>query len=263
MTLPAPTTPRTRSTRNLHLTIGKRRTPLDDAAAPPIVDGRTFDTEHAQRLDRYSSNIEACKATLAFYSTVSDRLKNISCADAVPCSSEEPTPEEPVLVQPSPMKQLSPRDIEATSESSTTCTISTNLYTVLGLDSRATLADITRAYRRLARTWHPDRRPDKDDDGTFKLITEAHAILSNQERRSFYDRTGFKCEADLMTHRGLRSPQHNRAEAFMSPTAAFNGHSSPMTSPFGHLPPWMHCGPPFGRGMGCSQWVSYMHTVSR
>ena len=78
---------------------------------------------------------------------------------------------------------------------------STSLYVILGVKPHATPANITTAYRRLAREWHPDRRLGKDD-GVFKAITEAHTILSDEKRKGFYDRTGFKCEEDLMANRG-------------------------------------------------------------
>jgi molecular chaperone DnaJ len=61
-------------------------------------------------------------------------------------------------------------------------------YGVLGVTSGATPDQIKRAYRRLAKKWHPDANPgDKSAGERFKEISEAHAILSDPERRKQYD----------------------------------------------------------------------------
>ena len=61
-----------------------------------------------------------------------------------------------------------------------------------------TAANITKAFRKLAREHHPDKRKDKDDDATFKVIKEAHEVLTDVKRRELYDQTGFKTEEDMM-----------------------------------------------------------------
>jgi hypothetical protein len=54
-------------------------------------------------------------------------------------------------------------------------------YTVLGLPPTANRSDITRAYRRLAKKFHPDMNPgDKTAEDRFKTITEAHDQLTGK-----------------------------------------------------------------------------------
>jgi molecular chaperone DnaJ len=64
-------------------------------------------------------------------------------------------------------------------------------YQVLGVARDAKPEDIKKAYRRLARKFHPDVNPgDKSAEERFKLITEAHDVLSDQKKRQVYDRFG-------------------------------------------------------------------------
>jgi len=64
-------------------------------------------------------------------------------------------------------------------------------YSILGLDRDATQPEIKKAYRRLARKYHPDRNPkDKEAEKIFKEIGEAYAVLGDQEKRRMYDRFG-------------------------------------------------------------------------
>ena len=65
---------------------------------------------------------------------------------------------------------------------------SKDFYKVLGVDKTADKKAITKAYRKLARKWHPDQNPgDKAAEATFKEIGEAYAVLSNDEDRKRYD----------------------------------------------------------------------------
>src|SRR5215210_8161575 len=64
-------------------------------------------------------------------------------------------------------------------------------YKVLGIKRDAKPDEIKKAYRRLARKHHPDVNPgDKSAEDRFKLITEAHDVLSDAKKRSVYDRFG-------------------------------------------------------------------------
>ncbi len=66
-----------------------------------------------------------------------------------------------------------------------------DFYKVLGVKRDAKPEDIKKAYRRLARKYHPDVNPgDKASEERFKLITEAHDVLSDPKKRSVYDRFG-------------------------------------------------------------------------
>jgi len=64
-------------------------------------------------------------------------------------------------------------------------------YQVLGVKRDAKPEELKKAYRRLARKFHPDVNPgDKSSEERFKLITEAHDVLSDPKKRSVYDRFG-------------------------------------------------------------------------
>lgn len=61
-------------------------------------------------------------------------------------------------------------------------------YDVLGVDEDADAKAIKKAYRDLARKYHPDRNPDKPDaEEKFKEIQEAYSVLSDEEKRKEYD----------------------------------------------------------------------------
>jgi len=64
-------------------------------------------------------------------------------------------------------------------------------YKTLGVDRKATPADIKKAYRRLARELHPDRNPgDKTAERRFKDVNEAHEVLADTRKRQQYDMLG-------------------------------------------------------------------------
>ncbi len=63
-----------------------------------------------------------------------------------------------------------------------------NLYRPLGLKPDASQDDIKRAYRKLARQWHPDTYPDPKAAERFKAVTEAYETLSDPAKRAEYDR---------------------------------------------------------------------------
>ena len=66
-----------------------------------------------------------------------------------------------------------------------------DLYEVLGVDRNADEATLKKAYRKLAKKYHPDVNPgDKDAEQKFKEATNAYAILSDPQKRKQYDQFG-------------------------------------------------------------------------
>jgi len=64
-------------------------------------------------------------------------------------------------------------------------------YKILGIDKSATANDVKKAYRKLARKYHPDVNPnDKEAEQKFKEINEANEVLSNPENRKKFDAYG-------------------------------------------------------------------------
>ncbi len=64
-------------------------------------------------------------------------------------------------------------------------------YKILGVDKNATAEEIKKAYRQLAKKYHPDRNQgEKEAEEKFKEISEANEVLSDPEKRSKYDKLG-------------------------------------------------------------------------
>ena len=63
-------------------------------------------------------------------------------------------------------------------------------YEILGVPRGATQDDVKRAYRKLARKYHPDVSKDADAEARFKELGEAYAVLKDPEKRAAYDQMG-------------------------------------------------------------------------
>ncbi|WP_345993625.1 J domain-containing protein [Sulfurimonas sp. HSL-1716] len=68
--------------------------------------------------------------------------------------------------------------------------MSKSLYETLGISQNATEADIKKAYRKLARQYHPDINKDANAEEKFKEVNAAYEILSDKKKRAQYDQYG-------------------------------------------------------------------------
>jgi molecular chaperone DnaJ len=64
-------------------------------------------------------------------------------------------------------------------------------YELLGVKKSASVDEIRKAFRKLARKYHPDVNPDKAAEEKFKAISEANDVLSDPKKRKIYDQLGF------------------------------------------------------------------------
>src|SRR5664279_460654 len=64
-------------------------------------------------------------------------------------------------------------------------------YGTLGVKKTASAEEIRKAFRKLARKYHPDVNPDKAAEEKFKTISEANEVLSDPKKRKMYDQLGF------------------------------------------------------------------------
>lgn len=75
-------------------------------------------------------------------------------------------------------------------------------YTILGVDRGADQDEIKRAYRKLARKYHPDVSQEADAEQRFKEVGEAYEVLKDPEKRAAYDQLG----ADWQSGQEFRPP---------------------------------------------------------
>jgi len=104
-------------------------------------------------------------------------------------------------------------------------------YRILGVPRSASQDDIKKAYRRLARKYHPDVSSQSDAETRFKEINEANEVLGDPERRSAYDRLG----ANWRAGQEFRPPPGwaGRAAGGAGAGQGFDGFSDFFESLFG------------------------------
>jgi curved DNA-binding protein len=105
-------------------------------------------------------------------------------------------------------------------------------YEVLGVTRNADAAEVKRAYRKLARKYHPDVSKEKNAENKFKEVQEAYEVLRDSEKRAAYDQLG----RDYRTGQQFRPPPdwaqrfgHSGGQRFSD----INGFSDFFSSLFG------------------------------
>lgn len=106
-------------------------------------------------------------------------------------------------------------------------------YEVLGVDRKASTAEIKKAYRKLAIKYHPDKNPDnKEAEEKFKEAAEAYAVLSDDQKRQQYDQFGFDGPSGFGSG-GFGGGGFNMDDIFSMFGDIFGGHSGFGGSGFG------------------------------
>lgn len=117
-----------------------------------------------------------------------------------------------------------------------------SLYDELGVSRNASPEDLKKAYRKLALQHHPDKVDEKDKavaEVRFKKISEAYAVLSDENRRRFYDQTG-STDQNQQQHQGVPPDIHEFMRNMFTGGNPFAGGHPFGGHPFG--------GGPFGFG---------------
>ena len=89
-------------------------------------------------------------------------------------------------------------------------------YSVLGVSRKASSDDIKKAYKKLAKKWHPDKNPDNSEEATrkFKEVSEAYQVLVDDSKRRIYDNEG----RDGLNGGSRRREQNNNNYDFPRPS---------------------------------------------
>ncbi len=103
-------------------------------------------------------------------------------------------------------------------------------YKIMGVSRTASQDEIKRAYRRLAKQYHPDVSKAPDAEQRFKELGEAYEVLKDPQKRAAYDRLGSNWKAG----ENFRPPPHWDTQ-FTSPFAAGGAHNSGFSEFFESL----------------------------
>lgn len=109
-------------------------------------------------------------------------------------------------------------------------------YETLGIDRKATPEEIQKAYRKLARKYHPDINKTKDAEDRFKEVNEANEVLSDPEKRKRYDALGanWKAGQDFRPPPGWEANGGGFQFNFGEGGAGFTGFSDFFDAIFGN-----------------------------
>jgi molecular chaperone DnaJ len=107
-------------------------------------------------------------------------------------------------------------------------------YEILGLKKSASAEDIRKAFRKLARKYHPDVNPgDKSAEEKFKTLSEANDVLSDPKKRKIYDQVGFYSDnIDPATAEAYARGGGQGGFAGGAPPGGFSGGGSGQGVPF-------------------------------
>ena len=125
-------------------------------------------------------------------------------------------------------------------------------YAILGIKKTATSDEIRKAFRKLARKYHPDVNPnDKKSEEKFKEISEANDILSDDKKRKIYDQVGFYSDQiDPATAEAYARQQSNPQQG---PPVDFGGFD---------FSGFQGGGPAQATGQGSQSWGSFRDIFS-
>jgi molecular chaperone DnaJ len=109
-----------------------------------------------------------------------------------------------------------------------------DLYEVLGVPRNASAEEIKKAYRKLARRYHPDVNPSNPDaEKSFREIQDAYSVLADADKRAQYDQFGTVDEAEVAFRRG-RAAHGGRGRQASGPFGGFAGFTD-LGDLFGEL----------------------------
>lgn len=109
--------------------------------------------------------------------------------------------------------------------------MSKDYYSILGVDRSANDKAIKKAYRSKAMQYHPDKNPDdKEAESKFKEATEAYEILSDTDKRAFYDRNGFY-DNQGQRRQSSQHPFGDMFSSFFSGNRGFQQRQRPSINP--------------------------------
>ena len=133
-------------------------------------------------------------------------------------------------------------------------------YSILGVSKNASKEEIQKAYRKLARKYHPDVNKDAGAEDMFKKVNEARSVLTDPETRKLYDRYGSKWkEAQPQGEQQQRSSENSRWGDFSGGFGHQEGSSHFEQEDFGDFFSNI-----FGGGGGQeSQWGGFRQSAGR
>jgi len=107
-------------------------------------------------------------------------------------------------------------------------------YQILGVSETASTDEIKKAFRKLAKQYHPDRNPNNPQAGErFKEVSEAHDVLSDADKRRKYDQLRRYGAFDGRTARGGQAGGPSSADFDISDLGSFGGLGDLFSSIFG------------------------------